>query len=620
MRTEWKLINPFSVGVLSLVVALGACSTNRVSQSTQTQGEALEKVQANAITTGRVSVHSLKVIRILDLEETWRTDQDLVLQKLKDYDGLDVPAWESTMAVGEVSYLLADRASAPDTSQRLFLECILAAISVFQQSAELGSLFDPRHRLITELYNRGLARLITVGQELEGHPSTWKSVPGVNESIPITIARGDGFWDPAYFERIIPTDELAQTGIAIEHRRYGVGATMVGYRNNQEGESRQDKRYPVHITRPVTAILRYALDGGLILGFADPLRMPRMETPRGSSLPIAANVTSPLAYLVDVSPLYTAENPSFMNPEEFAPYTGLYMSEPYDPNKIPLVLVHGLWSSPLTWIQMTNEVWGDEFLREHFQVWYYAYPTGQPIIYNAAKLRKNLESFRMSVDPDDDDRASREMILVGHSMGGLLSNMQVKKSGSLLWDTRFTKPLDQMKLDDDGREFLREGFFFSPNPRVKRVVFVCSPHRGSGLADGIIGAIGSGLVTTPAHLEAFGKKAMKDNPDGFRKAEGLDARIMNSVDGLATESPLLLAVLKMPYPPGLPFHTICGNEDIAGVPHGTDGIVPYESSHLNGATSELIVHSNHSATGKPATMAEIRRIMRLHLKEQGLTP
>src|SRR5262249_8489534 len=60
----------------------------------------------------------------------------------------------------------------------------------------------------------------------------------------------------------------------------------------------------------------------------------------------------------------------------------------------------------------------------------------------------------------------------------------------------------------------------------------------------------------------------------------------------------------------VPFNSIIGQHAPGPVETGSDGVVPYHSSHLNGAESELVVRYGHRVYESPAAMEEIRRILR----------
>src|SRR5690606_28663223 len=123
----------------------------------------------------------------------------------------------------------------------------------------------------------------------------------------------------------------------------------------------------------------------------------------------------------------------FLDTNKAASIAGMYMVEPYDPNKIPVVMVHGLWSSPVTWMEMFNDLRAWPELRDQYQFWFYRYPTGQPFWTSAAGMRKDLQDVRNTLDPQHENTALDQMVLVGHSMGGLVSRMQTFESHDDFW-------------------------------------------------------------------------------------------------------------------------------------------------------------------------------------------
>ena len=65
--------------------------------------------------------------------------------------------------------------------------------------------------------------------------------------------------------------------------------------------------------------------------------------------------------------------------------------------------------------------------------------------------------------------------------------------------------------------------------------------------------------------------------------------------------------------PKIPYHTIVGNTE-GTLPGGSDGVVEYASSHLDGAASEVVIKNGHSVQQNPLAIQEIRRILLEHLK------
>ena len=60
-----------------------------------------------------------------------------------------------------------------------------------------------------------------------------------------------------------------------------------------------------------------------------------------------------------------------------------------------------------------------------FQFWFFTYETGNPILYSAMRLREALETAVATLDPAAQDPALRQMVLLGHSQGGLLVKLMV---------------------------------------------------------------------------------------------------------------------------------------------------------------------------------------------------
>ncbi len=143
---------------------------------------------------------------------------------------------------------------------------------------------------------------------------------------------------------------------------------------------------------------------------------------------------------------------------------GIYLTEPFDPNRIPVLMIHGLSSSPLVWRMIAANLTGDARIRKNYQFWYVFYPTGMPIPMSAASLREDIETLRRRYDPRGTSRASRNMVVVGYSMGGVIARMLATSSGDRLWDTIATVPFDQAPLNPEERAELARIIFGSPCP------------------------------------------------------------------------------------------------------------------------------------------------------------
>jgi pimeloyl-ACP methyl ester carboxylesterase len=275
------------------------------------------------------------------------------------------------------------------------------------------------------------------------------------------------------------------------------------------------------------------------------------------------------------------------------------------------VMVHGLMSSPLAWIPMINELLRDPAIQKKYQFLLYMYPTGVPVPIAASYLRDALQDLRNEFDPTGSSPNFNRMVLLGHSMGGLLSHAMAVDSGNSFWEVNSDRPFDQIVGPPEVLNELRHYTFFQAQPYVSRVVFLAVPHRGSDLARRTIGRVGSSLITEPDHYGQLLARLVKDNdgdldPRQFR-------RLPTSIENLAVDSPELLALLRMQSRPGVIFHSIIGANRPGPLASTTDGIVAYRSSHLDGVASERVVRSDHSVQKDPEAILEVRRILLEHL-------
>jgi pimeloyl-ACP methyl ester carboxylesterase len=291
--------------------------------------------------------------------------------------------------------------------------------------------------------------------------------------------------------------------------------------------------------------------------------------------------------------------------------TGLSLLRPYERGKIPVVFIHGLWSSPWSWSRTIEGLEANAVLRDRYQFWTFGYSTGDPIPYSAALLRRDLEEVRRKFDPDGADPAFDRMVIVGHSMGGLLTKMMVQESGNRLWRLISDRPFDELAGDPDDRDRFHRALMFHPRREVRRVIFIATPHRGSRVDRGRLGHLGSRLVRLPDPLRASYSRLMDRNgPDFF--TERFRKGIPTSIDELEWQSPILMGLAELGLTPTIRAHSIIADLHDPPQAGGSDGLVPYDSAHLDGVASERLVCSGHLCQDKLAVIDEVRRILAEH--------
>ena len=377
-------------------------------------------------------------------------------------------------------------------------------------------------------------------------------------------------------------------GLSAHFRRPGLGVplSVEGPPRAAEGAA---KFPPEGDYAPTTAVLTFPEDGCAVLSFVDPRRYETVHWASGEAA-LAADFTAPYARLLSSTSLTSTGRLGLLDAfsEE---RKGLFLLEPYDRDKTPLVMVHGLGSSPLAWRELTNSVFGTPELRRRFQVWHYFYPTGLPYLWAAREFRATLDRGLRDLATSPDDAALRDVVLVGHSMGGLLAKTAVESPGTALWDLVFTVPPDELRVTPNERATLEEIFIFERRPYVRRAVFVMSPHRGSETAQTWYAGLGRSLVSLPRTFTTLFENIMASHPEAVRPQfrEMFQAGGPSSIGALRSDHPLFPTLAEIPIAPEVPFHSILGD-----VGDGTDGVVSIESAFLPGASTTDVLDAGHT--------------------------
>ena len=272
-------------------------------------------------------------------------------------------------------------------------------------------------------------------------------------------------------------------------------------------------------------------------------------------------------------------------------------------------------SSPARWAELINELNGDPKIRERFQIWLFVYDSGRGIGYSAGRLRKALTNTAHELDPEGKDPALQNMIVMGHSQGGLLTKLTVIDSGTKFWDLLSNKPFEQMKLSPEIREFVQQSAFYTPLPFVKRVVFISTPQHGAMLAASqVITGLAAKLVNLPMTVvNTTALLAEIATASGDEKLAAMLSRPQTSIDSMNANNPILKTLASIAVPPGVPAHSIIAVEGRGSKEEGDDGVVAYKSAHIDEAASEKVVNWNHSCQGQPEVIEEIKRILFEHL-------
>jgi pimeloyl-ACP methyl ester carboxylesterase len=467
---------------------------------------------------------------------------------------------------------------------------------------------DPNNTSALRDYNFGISRIFQIIHESKLDPwTTPLTVPSPEGDFLLTH-RPDPRpeWNPVRYE-FTPADEFDVHGKYVSERtiRPGIGAPIVAVEREPNQHARLDFA-PSRIYYSVTAVAHFE-GNRCVLDFEDPLAEETVNF-HGRTMPLGADFTVPLAVMLQETDPAKHGLSRLLNPEKYAHTAAIERLQPYDPDKRVILVIHGLMASQATWTPMINTLRGDAFIRKHYQFWFYSYPSGYPYPYSAAILRKELDRVEARFP------RMKPMVVIGHSMGGCISRLLLTDSGNELWMKIFGRPPEQVPLSPHVREYFRDELFFQHRPEVGRVIFIAAPLKGSNLARGLVGRIAAIFIREPA-ISSNASEEMLQATAHIREEELKVKRRSNSVDTLSPESRFVKVINTIPMTPGVPYDTIIGDRGRGDSPNSSDGIVPYWSSHMEGAASEQIAPSDHAAHQNPEAIADVLALLKKHAND-----
>jgi pimeloyl-ACP methyl ester carboxylesterase len=566
-------------------------------------------LHGNVLSSGEPSRSSHALLEYFGLGKLHDENPAQALELLKEAtlrEGIRAPH----AALAELHYHLAMK-----TRDRghFLAASVHAYIYLFGEFVDPPNPFATHYRLACDLYNRSLAQaLSTRDGEVQ--------IESVESDTPLGHMKIDcertGFpWGPEAFSTFLPADAYDTRGLRERVRTQGLGVPLIAVQSQSGTKAMEALHMARKVRLPATAFLR--VHGGLAALQAGEIHatlelyltsdVARVDVD-GQLVPLESDVTTPLAYTLESSEIWDFDISGFLSGRLTDVKTGVFALQPYQPGKIPLVLVHGTASSPATWAQTVNGLLLDPRIAARYQVWLALYNTGNPIAYSTAMVREALQELVTELDPERRDPALSKMVVVGHSQGGIITRMLVASSGEFVWRTLSDTAFADAKLTPEHRELLQRCIFFEPLPFISRVVFIATPHGGSFRAGGWVSALARRLVSLPRDVAntAEGMLTRRDLPPQLWKTP-------TSVENMAPDSHFIRNLPKLPLAEGVRMNSIIAVRPHSGPPEaGDDGIVQYTSAHIEGAESEFIVPHNHSCQGTPEAIGELRRILLEH--------
>lgn len=623
--------------LLLLSIALAGCAGVKVSPVNSSDYMALRR--GDMLTTGELSVYTGAALQVVGIDKKKCDDDGAACRKaLMETIGL-----HSEKRLSALSELWLQEAMGLDKPPRdsEHIESILNAyletaryayayLFLTKRTPNMRALED-RQTQVRDYYNFAVQQtLIAMFEYYRKHPTTdvdhERDTHLRSGNWNVTIRTEDvRLADKRNLpEDLIPASLLSFAGLRNQYRRDGLGAELVAVTSRRVVNMRSveapfsETPFPAItavMTFPGSSLNELLSTREVIITGYDPYNRESIDL-AGTQVPLAANFTSGYGLWLARSGFAAQSLLTLIGKGEALETPRVYLMQPYNPNHHIIIMLHGLASSPEAWINLANEVLGDETLRQHFQIWQVYYPTNAPIAFNNYAIRKAIKQTLEHFDPSGTARASRDIVLVGHSMGGILSRLIVSSSKDRLWDAFLKKYPIEGTRQERVREELGQYIYFEPLPQVSRTIFIAAPHKGTPFAEIALVRWIANFVTVPFSVLVRLKDVAQLLVDPGSANPVSLTRPFNSIDNLSSRDSFIRSTADLPISPGVYYHSIIGNSTPElPLADSSDGVVPYASAHLNGSDSELVIPSGHSVQETPAAIIEIRRIMHLHLKQ-----
>ncbi len=637
-RGNFAFLASWAIWVLAVMALAGCSNTHYVKVRSVPYSPLVDRLKLTSRGGPQPSGRTMQLLRQYDLAAGLHGDMQPLLDKVQAIADQE-PTPQKVYAFAELSYIAGKKVELvnPTTALDHYGAAVTYAYKYLfdERYAPQRNAYDPEFRGACDLYNGSLESSLRIVKKQGGLlPGRSHSIESTSQAWDVKIVIRSDRWHPADFAELKFASDYEVQELKNQYQNYGLGVPLIAIRARQDSNDPGEQFMPPLLSFPITAFLRVLPDVQdqatssrrrhvALLELYDPLVSSDIEI-ASRRVPLETDLSTPLAYFLN-DPQLNPNNPEInlneiatqglLRPDKTQTDTGLYMLQPYEPGKIPVLMVHGLWSSPMTWMEMFNDLRSDPTIRSRYQFWFYLYPTGQPFWQSATQLREDLANARAVLDPQRREPAFDQMVLVGHSMGGLVSKMQVVASHNDFWNIVSDKPFDAVKASPEMHQRLEHTFFFQPDPAVRRLITIATPHRGSKFANGATRWLAREFIKLP---QMGREQVEKENPGVFREHTLLDVR--TSVDSLAPNSPILPVLLQAERPPWLKCHNIVGvlpdKGFIGSVAGGSDGVVSFSSAHLDDAVSELKVDADHLSVHRhPLSILEVRRILLEHLAD-----
>ncbi|UPG74748.1 alpha/beta hydrolase (plasmid) [Roseomonas gilardii subsp. gilardii] len=620
--------------MLSLLAACASPVTvDRIDQQTD-----YRTFTRNTMSSNELSEDSRNIFRQLSVLASFDRAPAATLAVLHQRVASGTAEPQELFALAEASYLFGRRGGG---RPYLLASALYAQAFLFPKDhTRAPDAFDPRFRQACDLYNLALS------EALMGEDGVHVVLRGGRYDLPfgtIDISLDDASleWGQGRLTDFLPSTRMGVRGLNNIYRHAGLGAPLAvatpapltdvaggdDPRVLPGGQGDTAALRPGQVARGIIRG-RFRIPGTVLLDVDAPAEQIRKKhlqgrlslhlifdeqsaEVHGRTVPLEYRQSAALAQGLQEANLWRQEFRAFLFGDLLngLPARLAALTE-HRQGRIPVVLIHGTASSEARWADMVNDLMADQRISQHYEFWFFSYATGNPIPYSAMQLREALNASIQRLGGPGADPALGQMVLIGHSQGGLLAKMMAVDPGDRLWAQISRRRPEDLQLSPASLDLIRRSYFFRPVPEVRRVIFIATPHGGSFLTEFAVTRLLSRLITLPLSVAEASAEVLSGNADAV--ALNLHGARLGSLNGMTPGSPFIASMRPLPLAPGVTGNSIIAVQGNGPPESGSDGVVRFESAHLPGMESEFIVRSGHSTQNNPQTIAEVRRLLLLH--------
>ncbi len=599
----------FVACLIALSLATAGCATKFVAKSVNP----LRPARTAGWDPGELSSSTSERLNTLGFSKRWRAEPGAVLAALEPLAAHDPVARRAAMEVALAAGIRAHAKFLTDRGAAGFYLC--AAEHAFDSAGQGNAEYQQFAQEVSRYSVARLAGLRDLARKkgvklapdiagpTHGYHVTWRlDAPGA--------VRADGY------STLVAADRFKVVGGRELALVQGAGTPLVGKVSGLAGNAAAEAlTVPDGSWVPLTATVEFGPRGPVRTATFAIYDRKRTEIAMvaGKRVTLAGDFSTPFAIRtreLNKENFFSLGILGFLRGDRFFESTGLYPLETPVADKMPVVFVHGLISDPNDWRFLHNALLNDPTIRQKYQFWAFYYPTSVAVPWTATRLRQSLAHLHERMNPGGRNPNFNRTVLLGHSMGGLLSRMQIVSGGDPIYRRYFRKPPEQLRLGESERQMVRDMFFFGPNPDIDETVFICVPHQGSLLATNWIGKLGRSLARLPLTIVQTTANVVTLNADAF--AADVQFHPGTSIDSLSPGGKFATVLQELPMSPRVKKFSIIGNRGARDdLWKASDGVVPYWSSHIEGVP-ETIIPSNHSGPEHAECAMKVKELLLEH--------